>query len=197
MHLARLAPLAVVVVASACGGAESSAPPPAPVGPPPASAPPPPAACAPGAPVCHPDGRAIVSFCGPQATLIQRCAGARGCTTTAQGPTCDESVARAGDACRAEGGYGCSDDGGVMLQCVRGRQVVASTCKGPRRCATGERVACDTSTADASDPCADEGRMACSRDGRTLFKCARGVFVADQACARMACMISGSSVLCQ
>ena len=103
MHLARLAPLAVVVVASACGGAESSAPPPAPVGPPPASAPPPPAACAPGAPVCHPDGRAIVSFCGPQATLIQRCAGARGCTTTAQGPTCDESVARAGDADRPSG----------------------------------------------------------------------------------------------
>lgn len=198
MNLARLASGSLVLAAVACGAAESSAPPPAPAGAPPAAAAPAPAAtCAPGPPVCHPDGRAIVTFCGAQATLVQRCAGPRGCTTTAQGPTCDESVARAGDPCRAEGGFACSDDGGAMLQCARGRQVVASTCKGPRRCAIGERVACDSSTADPSDPCADEGRMACSRDGRTLFKCTRGAFVADQACARMACMISGSSVLCQ
>ncbi|MBL8607099.1 MAG: hypothetical protein JNL38_07255, partial [Myxococcales bacterium] len=129
--------------------------------------------------------------------LVRRCLGPRGCVQGPGGPECDESVAGVGEPCAAEGGFACSADGGSMLVCARGRQAVASTCKGPRRCSVQAGVACDTATADAGDPCADEGRLACSRDTKTLLKCRRGAFGPDQACARMACMISGSSVLCQ
>jgi hypothetical protein len=184
------------IILGAC--AQESAPPPVQPqpqpGPYPVGAAPP---CRPSQPMCAPDRRAIVTACGNQLNLVQMCLGPAGCSASGNSLACDDSIARPGDPCRAEGAYGCTPEANAMIACRGGRQAVASSCKGSRGCASGAAIACDTSIADAGDPCDGEGSSACARDGRSLLRCTRGVFGFGQACNSSACLMTGGRILCQ
>ncbi len=110
---------------------------------------------------------------------------------------CDESVANPGGACRLEESFGCTPDKDAMTQCRSGKVVLASTCKGTKKCQIGAAVQCDTSIADQGDACATEGRMACARDAKTLLRCQGGTFATSEQCKYQPCLIGSGKVICR
>lgn len=149
---------------------------------------------------CGADRRSVVlTTCAGASRVVQHCLGPLGCTTSTAttNVACDESIARAGDACRLEGSFGCTPEGDALTVCRGGAIVVASSCKGPQKCATGSDVTCDTSIVDAGDPCAADGKLGCSRDRTALLKCTGGTFKASETCKRQACLIGGGKALCR
>jgi len=101
--------------------------------------------------------------------LAQKCPGANGCTEQGGGlVACDPNGAFVeGDLCVLITGA-CTSDGAAQLQCENGKLVKKLDCPGPDRC---QGVICDTGVAKLDDPCAIEGKQACSDDGKALLEC--------------------------
>ena len=100
------------------------------------------------------------------------CNGPAGCGTTARGTSCDFSGNQAGDACSTdeEGTAICANRDG-MLACHAGRYAIVP-CRGGHGCLNAEgRALCDTSVAEAGDPCNEESLKACSSDGTKVLIC--------------------------
>jgi hypothetical protein len=192
--------LATFVMITAC---VSSSPPPQ-QGPPPQ--------CANGPPMCAPDRGAVIQCQNGQWIMLQACPGARGCgiannnnmiqcdtSPRVAGPAPAPAPAAAGgvgEACAAEGGYGCTNDRRGLTICRGGRTALASTCRGQRGCAVGNAVDCDHSVAMAGDPCESPKEIACSMDSKALLRCAGTVYQVSEPC-RNACLSTGGRVLCQ
>jgi hypothetical protein len=154
-------------------------------------------ACAPGPPSCGPDKKSLIAMACGKETVMQSCLGPGGCTSSGAGVRCDESLSRPGEACRLEQSFGCSPEKDAMTQCRSGKVVLASTCRGLRKCQIGGAVQCDTSIADPGDACASEGRMACAKDAKTLLRCQGGTFNTAEQCKYQPCVIGAGKVLCR
>lgn len=175
----------------------SSRPPPQPVNYAPAPR------CANGPPMCGVDRASVVQCQNGQWVLLQSCPGARGCGVESGMLRCDSmpgaaapAASAAGEACAAEGGYGCTSDRRALTICRGGRTVIASTCRGQRGCSVGQAVDCDHSVAAPGDPCESSTEIACSTDRRALLRCNGSVYQMAEPC-RNACLSTSGRVLCQ
>jgi hypothetical protein len=138
------------------------------------------------------------------------CRGQQGCKGPAGGDgVCDDDLAQEGDPCQdtLNENFACSTDHAKELLCKDGKFVVASTCKGPKKCsvvmsALSTTIHCDDSMADLGDPCRPEpgdANYACSTDKKVEVQCdaATSKFVAASGCrGPRGCFIEGDSVQC-
>jgi len=103
--------------------------------------------------------------------VMATCKGPTGCANQSPMVQCDSRIADEGDPC-LEGAVACSTSGATLLACREHRFAVDATCRGPKAChesTTGIR--CDSSVAEAGDPCGGTGGVACSADHTSLLKC--------------------------
>jgi hypothetical protein len=101
----------------------------------------------------------------------------------ARGLHCDDSFARAGEACARSGEVSCSDDRQDVLECVAGHFVLTAPCHGPGGCQVlGGGIDCDDRISPAGDPCAIDGSFACSSDRSMLLRCSGGRFLPLHVC---------------
>jgi len=197
MVSAVLGAMALSCVQESAPARPAAAPPmqvqPAPMGPPQAAP-----VCATGAPACSGDRKFLLLTCGnAQPALLSTCFGSAGCVQRGAEITCDGSVAAPGDPCVSEGELACSTDGTQLLACRRRVKVLASLCRGPRRCVSAAAIECDSTIANAQEPCDGEGSLACSTDARMLLRCTQGRFVASSPCPGGGCKSAGGKFLCQ
>ncbi|MFO0611617.1 MAG: hypothetical protein U0414_03445 [Polyangiaceae bacterium] len=93
-------------------------------------------------------------------------------------------VAALGDRCEGRKAA-CSTDKTRELTCGKDeRMEVAMTCKGPNGCrvdAGGDSISCDTTLADADDPCSGDD-SACSTDHHRQLRCQAGKFAITSTC---------------
>jgi hypothetical protein len=129
-----------------------------------------------------------------------RCLGVDGCKETMGNFACDTRVTELSSACpeSLQGNSACSADAKTMLRCNRHRWELEGNCLGPAGCAEdGKNVRCDESIGSPGDACTDDGRMACTLDGKTRLVCNHKKMVPDAACVGPAgCHVEGSDVLC-
>jgi hypothetical protein len=139
------------------------------------------------------------------------CRGPRGCTGLGSSSACDDDLAQEKDAClqTLNENYACSVDHTKELVCGKdGIFVLASTCKGPKKCAVESltsTINCDDSFADVNDPCvvgAGDANYACSSDKKTEVVCkpaadGNGKFEASNTCRGMkGCRVENETVYC-
>jgi hypothetical protein len=138
------------------------------------------------------------------------CRGPQGCKAPPGGDgVCDDDLAQEGDPCQdtLNENYACSTDHAKELLCKDGKFVVASACKGPKKCSVSTvgmntTIKCDDSMADLGDLCRPEpGDMnyACSTDKKIEVQCdaATSKFVASNGCrGPKGCYVEGDLVHC-
>lgn len=153
--------------------------------------------------VCTADKKGMLQCIKHKWTYVQSCNGERGCLLEAKKVTCDNSIAGVGDACREDEDYACSADKKAALVCRSQKFVEVNRCKGPKGCritgdkASGFKVECDDSVAQAGDACEKEEHYSCSDDERTILKCKRKKFEVEEKCRpKEKCMIKGGQVGC-
>jgi len=126
------------------------------------------------------------------------CRGPGGCSTSEKGTSCDFSGNKPGDPCSTddEGAATCANQDG-MLACHAGRYELLP-CRGTRGCVNADgRASCDTSLAEAGDPCHDANLKACSRDGSQVLSCQQGRMQRMYACrGKNGCGSSGGRLAC-
>lgn len=142
---------------------------------------------------CAEDGKSLVVCAGPPPKFrVLPCLGPNGCRGTGVATECDQSAARAGDACNAAATQvltTCSEDKKTMLRCGSSQDdkqtwVAARTCRGPNGCTSaGKAASCDSSIAQPGDPCDKPNMAACSADGKAKLVCKDGVFAEAGPCA--------------
>ena len=139
----------------------------------------------PGEIACTPEREAAVK-CGSDHRFASysSCRGVEKCAVRDGAAVCDASVAFAGDACVSPGELVCTLDGAAALQCSADHTFRAyAGCRGPRQCSgRGTKLACDDSILVAGEPCAHEGRVTCSLDGKETIVCRDGVSVSLSSC---------------
>lgn len=146
---------------------------------------------------CSPDGgRALV--CKGFAFAVElECRGARGCTMTGRTPSCDTSVGRVGDPCRAQASA-CNEARDQLLACKHGKMELSRHCRGPGGCVeTGDAPSCDETLALAGDPCGVPGQVACAVDGQSELVCEGGLFAKVRGCKAGCVTIRGGRVECK
>jgi hypothetical protein len=153
--------------------------------------------------VCSADKKSMLKCEKHKWTLQQSCLGERGCALEAKKVTCDNSLAKAGDACREDEDYACSLDNKAALVCRGGKFVQVNLCKGPKGCrvtgdkAAGFKVECDDSIAVAGDACEKDEHYSCSQDERAILKCKQKKFEVEEKCRpKEKCQIRGGQVGC-
>lgn len=153
--------------------------------------------------VCTADKRAMLQCVRHKWITVQGCLGERGCVMEQKKVTCDNSIANAGDPCREEEDYACSQDGKAALVCRGGKFAQVSLCKGAKACrvggdkSTGFKVECDDSIAGVGDACEKEEHYSCSADEKTILKCRNKKFELEERCrAKERCQIRGGQVGC-
>ena len=72
-----------------------------------------------------------------------------------------------------------------------------STCNYLGRCVSAAAIECDSTIANAQEPCDGEGSLACSTDARMLLRCTQGRFVNSSPCPGGGCKSAGGKFLCQ
>lgn len=103
---------------------------------------------------------------------------------------------REGGSCK--GAESACVDKAAALACHDGKLVKVS-CSGPAGCANyGEHASCDTSVANAGDPCmGEDDEYACSPDKKRALTCKGGSFSLHLACrGKGGCAVSGHHVTC-
>lgn len=152
---------------------------------------------------CARDGKAMLVCTNDRWTIAQACAGERACGVEGTKITCDNSTAKAEDACREDDDYACTPDGSTALVCRRGRFSLASFCRGPKACKVvgtkevGFKVECDDSLAQLNDVCGKADHYACSQDGRAILRCIGATFAIEDRCkAKEKCAIRAGQVGC-
>ncbi len=128
---------------------------------------------------------------------LDNCLGAGGCTAVATAIKCDQSVAAVGDHCTGTGAA-CSVDSKQFLKCDGTKMTLDADCKGPLACSkAGTQVKCDESAGVVGDACSDEGKAACSLDGKSFLKCTTKKLTMGFACGgAKGCHIVGDTVHC-
>ncbi len=81
----------------------------------------------------------------------------------------------------------CSTDKKSELRCDGAKFVTVGACTGPDGCTVspsndGYVLSCDDHVAAANAPCLEDGRFACTPDGKTMLRCTRGHFVLASTC---------------
>jgi hypothetical protein len=110
------------------------------------------------------------------------CKGPGGCREEGSSVSCAQGVGDFGGVCFAGAGPVCSTDRRAMLDCVGGRFVQRSTCKGPKGCYELEgNFHCDTSEAERGDACTGSS-VACSLDHTALLRCKDGKSTVVRTC---------------
>lgn len=153
--------------------------------------------------VCTSDKKSMLKCSNNHWSVVQSCSGDRGCTMEKKRVTCDNSIAREGDACREEDDYACSIDKKTALACRKSVFVQTNQCKGPKGCKVsgtkeaGFKIECDDSIANQGDPCEKEEHYSCSADERSILKCKGKKFDVEDKCkAKEKCQIRGGQVGC-
>lgn len=85
--------------------------------------------CKAGTNACSVSGDLLFACNDGKFGLHRYCRGAKGCTVTSEGPTCDESIALIGDPCGVSGRIACGNDGKTQLICQGGTYAKSLTCK--------------------------------------------------------------------
>jgi hypothetical protein len=124
------------------------------------------------------------------------CGGDRGCKSTVEKVTCDESVSKPGDPCTGDGGA-CSADHAALLTCSGSAFASPTPCRGARGCYALEgTMHCDQSVGAPGDPCSSEG-SACSIDHSERLHCVDGGYAFNRACrGPKGCSVEGDEVYC-
>ncbi len=129
------------------------------------------------------------------------CRGPRGCETVAGQPSCDQSIAEPGEACKASSAKACSADKSRVLSCADGRMTELYACRGDGECrAEAGKLSCDQTRAKLADRCDKglKGHIACSEDGTSLLVCEGERFVASEKCKPgTVCVVSRQSTRCE
>ncbi len=100
------------------------------------------------------------------------CRGPHGCSFTEQGTSCDFSSDKPGDACSTDDEGAATCNGKVTMLACHGGVYGVVPCRGARGCELADgRAACDTSIAEPSDACRDEGTKACAADRSAVLVC--------------------------
>lgn len=114
---------------------------------------------------CEDQANALACVGGRRARVA--CGGRTGCADA----KCDQTIARAGEACVR--GDACAPDAIDRLRCENGRFLAAERCGGPAGCVVEKgAIACDTSRGEAGDPCRADAAPACARDAKSVVVCA-------------------------
>jgi hypothetical protein len=126
------------------------------------------------------------------------CSGARGCSTSEQGTSCDFSGNKSGDPCSAddEGAATCNSKD-AMLACHSGQYGVVP-CRGSKGCSNAEgRAICDTSVATLNDACRDENLKACASDASQVLICKDHLMTTYYPCrGANGCLSTGGKLSC-
>jgi hypothetical protein len=103
-----------------------------------------------GGAMCGADQKSVIT-CTKGKFAISACGGPEGCKEKDGKSTCDNSIAKVGDAC--DGGNACAPDGKNLLECKDGKFAQKMECKGPKGCdAKGEKINCDAEEAAPAAP---------------------------------------------
>jgi hypothetical protein len=122
-------------------------------------------------------GPAVALLCRNGKRVAMACRGPDGCRGEGDASRCDDHLGVEGDTCvmKLNESYACTQDHGSQLVCKDGTFVVASTCKGPKKCAVeNDVVHCDDDFGDVRDPCIaspNEANYACSTDKKIELVC--------------------------
>lgn len=151
-----------------------------------------------GAAVCAEEGAMLV--CRSRRFERVACLGPGGCETVGDQPSCDQSIAEAGDVCRAGGAKACAVDKARLLSCKDGRMTELYPCRGDGGCSSAAgKLTCDQTVARLGDGCDERlnGHVACSEDHRALVRCDGARFVAAEKCkVGTVCTVAGQSTRC-
>ncbi|HEY1960317.1 MAG TPA: hypothetical protein VGH28_32125 [Polyangiaceae bacterium] len=147
------------------------------------------APCSAGETSCSTDGKAMLQCDSGSLQVALTCKGPKGCRPIEHGTSvsCDYTYADPDDACNVSD-FACSTDGKSELRCDGSKFVVASPCGGPDACTVspskngGYSLRCDTHIAPLGAPCLDDGHFACTPDGKSQLRCARGHFTLAMTC---------------
>jgi hypothetical protein len=129
--------------------------------------------CEKGEARCLDGQRALV--CQAEKFIETPCRGKNGCRLEAERTACDIHGNREGDPCSTdeEGAAVCVDPN-TLLAC-RGGAYVRAACHGKNGCVEeGGRSLCDATIADSGETCSEQGKKACSLDGKRVLACADG-----------------------
>lgn len=141
-----------------------------------------------GKPECSGDHKSMIKCEKNHWALVDKCAGALGCVSNAEGTKCDLGAATLGSACTKEneGNASCTPDAKSLLICKGGKMTLGATCKGMHGCRQkGTELECDETISDLGDTCDSsdyEGKFACSTDKKTRLVCKNNKMVKDKAC---------------
>lgn len=153
---------------------------------------------------CNPEGKEVCA--GKSSALLclegkwtpMACRGSKGCSGEGAVAECDQSVARAADACHLESAVTCTEDKRQSLECKGNEWVQSESCGGPQGCTRGVMGAsCDSSIAKETDKCTHPGSQACSADKKARMTCTAGHFALAEHCrGPEACKSTGRRVVC-
>ena len=110
---------------------------------------------------CASDKTMIFKCVGHKMTPLNSCRGPKGCAVIElpvekkMDFTCDDSVAKLGDACDESGEHACSMDKTEIMVCTGGKFTALKACNGPKGCsfdAKGEEFDCDTAAQATAQP---------------------------------------------
>ena len=135
---------------------------------------------------CSPDKSSlVVCGCGKDPRMeVMPCRGPKGCFVDDAGlAECDNDIAVAGEFCdltvQEQTLFTCASDKRTMLGCSPQHEwKVARTCRGPKACSVrgvgkSTAVECDSTVAEAGDPCELEGLGTCTVDRKSSLVCKR------------------------
>lgn len=152
--------------------------------------------CEKGESRCVDGQRALV--CQNEEYIETLCRGKNGCRLEPAGTACDIHGNQDGDTCSTddEGAAACVDPK-TLVACRKGSYVRVA-CRGPGGCAEeGGHARCDTSVAEAGEPCAEDGKKACSSDGQRVLACIEGKMAPKYECrGEKGCVSQGSKLDC-
>jgi hypothetical protein len=141
--------------------------------------------------------RAVVCSSGKFKPYLE-CRGPKGCTMMSKTVSCDNTIAERGDPCISAGKLACSTDAKNRFVCKDGKWEVERYCRGRDACQVRMNDwFCDTSLADANDPCGVAGAVACSTDGSHRLVCKGGRMAEDIACKKGCTVAADHKVDCR
>lgn len=153
--------------------------------------------CSPeGKEVCAGKGGALLCLDGKWTPMP--CRGGKGCSGEGATVECDQSVARAQEACHLESALTCAEDKRSTLTCKGNTWAASEVCGGPQGCqSVAHGATCDSSIAHEGDKCTHQGSQACSQDKRSRMVCNGGKFALAEHCrGEGGCKSTGRRVLC-
>ena len=132
--------------------------------------------------VCDGAAKTQLSCVDGKLAPTRTCHGERGCETAPGGGVrCDRTVAVEGEACTEPDTGACDTTHKNVLICEGGRFKTEMHCLGPLACELpgNYSVRCDKSIVPMDEPCAEDGAVSCSTDGKQV-RCKDSKWVLDK-----------------